>query len=683
MYFQKIRTSQSKRWCWWSTLAALTILTVIFIAVPLVIWTDKNKEKCYDYESDDESSEQYPFLFLAGDEESEFILCEKGEIQMKANLGIFHRYVREERVNVYEYSQNAILNITRLNENCLRMEWTGISSSLEPLRDCYIMKDRDLSDLVWFGAHEMYSQSWPMKNVNINMTPFLPHDYLADLTYQARDTFGPVLHPLWLVSNGAGILVDRGTPLSVSIQQDDEHGEICLQALPYSLECIPDSYEQTELHYTVCIHDTVVETAKYFLDQIANPRAVPARETFESPIWSTWGAFKTNINSTVVKNYLANIRNNHFEISQLELDDGYGWGYGDLCMDLDTTELEGVPLTAWVHPFINPDTSTFMDKVDDDIFLPGKSKIEGDSVSLVKWWHSYGAVINYLDDKVVQMQHKALTDFIKNFGLTSLKFDAGEVTYLPKCVYIQNGENPGNFTTAYAAFVGNFSKDVTSRAEVRVGYYSQENPMWVRLLDRSSTWGLDNGLHSVLTAVLTFGIAGYPFVLADMIGGNGDPANMNQPADVDTALYVRWMQLSTFLPVMQFSLPPFDSKFARNVTDHARELVKIHKELADTLYNLSLQAVETGYPIIRPLWWIDNSAVSMLVNDQFLIGDDIMIAPILEDGNSRCVYFPSEWQWKRHSDEKVYPDSCEKRCEHGCQFTVALSEFLYFTRVKD
>jgi hypothetical protein len=39
------------------------------------------------------------------------------------------------------------------------------------------------------------------------------------------------------------------------------------------------------------------------------------------------------------------------------------------------------------------------------------------------------------------------------------------------------------------------------------------------LADKSSTWGYDNGLKSMVTTLLQFGIVGYPFVLPDMIGG--------------------------------------------------------------------------------------------------------------------------------------------------------------------
>ena len=124
-------------------------------------------------------------------------------------------------------------------------------------------------------------------------------------------------------------------------------------------------------------------------------------------------------------------------------------------------------------------------------------------------------------------------------------------------MYTRGVEDPGEFATAYAAFAGSLSPE-DSRAQVRVGYFSQVEPVWVRIQDRSSTWGVDNGLKSVLTTALTFGIAGYQFVLTDIIGGNGeDPARFDEPYTPSPELYIRWMQLNAFLPVMQFSVPPF------------------------------------------------------------------------------------------------------------------------------
>ena len=70
--------------------------------------------------------------------------------------------------------------------------------------------------------------------------------------------------------------------------------------------------------------------------------------------------------------------------------------------------------------------------------------------------------------------------------------------------------------------------------------------IYYRILDRASDWTIHDGLKSVITATLHFGLLGYPFVLPDIIGGNGDPDKSNKE------LFIRWSQLTAFMPAMQF-----------------------------------------------------------------------------------------------------------------------------------
>ena len=55
----------------------------------------------------------------------------------------------------------------------------------------------------------------------------------------------------------------------------------------------------------------------------------------------------------------------------------------------------------------------------------------------------------------------------------------------------------------------------------------------------------------------------------------------------------------------------------------------------------------TGAPIIRPLWWLDPEDKASLESDsQFLVGDSLLVAPILEPGaRSRDIYLP-EGNWE-------------------------------------
>ena len=89
------------------------------------------------------------------------------------------------------------------------------------------------------------------------------------------------------------------------------------------------------------------------------------------------------------------------------------------------------------------------------------------------------------------------------------------------------------------------SADPDLRAqEVRVGTRSQHQPIMFRMLDRQSAWGYHRAIRTVIPCALTFGLIGYPFVLPDMIGGNGvDEVHIDSTVYPDAELYVRWLQV--------------------------------------------------------------------------------------------------------------------------------------------
>lgn len=97
---------------------------------------------------------------------------------------------------------------------------------------------------------------------------------------------------------------------------------------------------------------------------------------------------------------------------------------------------------------------------------------------------------------------------------------------------------------------------------------TQDLPIFVRMVDRDSIWGLNNGLPTIVTTTIQMNLNGYTLVLPDMIGGNG--YNLNHPqADLPTKeLFIRWVQANTFLPVMQYSFAPwnFDNEVLNTYT---------------------------------------------------------------------------------------------------------------------
>lgn len=113
--------------------------------------------------------------------------------------------------------------------------------------------------------------------------------------------------------------------------------------------------------------------------------------------------------------------------------------------------------------------------------------------------------------------------------------------------------------------------------------------VWVREFDKQSRWDASNGLRSLVSSALQFGVLGYAWVLPDMVGGNAYNDDAPQPAEqapgaVDEAgigaggarntsgfwygslpdeeLYTRWCTANALLPALQFSIAPwqYDAK---------------------------------------------------------------------------------------------------------------------------
>ena len=611
-----------------------------------------------------------------------FSLCHDGQSLISGSIGLGRSFYREPRINRYQYTNLTTLNITRHSvkqDNCVRIEWVGHSSSDLPLLDCFDITN----DVYWYGGYEVFNQHWPINDDVRNMTPFLPRDIM--LEDASLNWFGPIIHPVWYNSKGVVLYVDEDVPLHVSVENNGGNKRICLQSVFYSAKCFPSSLAYSHLKYTICGFENISQSAQYFLKEslaVQHPNSTPSIDLFLKPIWTSWAAMKTNVSLDNLKDFASKIVP-CYPISQLEIDDKYSTYYGELSFDPikfpSNTDINatlsalGVPgISAWVHPFIEPSIPGFSDLLQNGTFLPGDNVVDGNSVSLIKWWNGYAGVINFASESIRQWQAQRLNDFVRKYSLAGLKFDAGGDSYVPQCIYIKGLTHPGGFSKDYVEFVA--SQSYSDRTEVRVGYFNQGQPLLFRILDFRSVWGIDHGLRSVIPTVLSLGLAGYPFILPDIIGGNG--YNNTEP---DKELYVRWLQLNTFLPVMQLSYGPW--RYNDPVIEtHATDMMKLHENIT-TQYILPLfnDAMKYNYPLIHPVWWVaPNDETALRLNDQFLLGDTLLVAPIVTQGAlNRTVYFPAG-SWKCLSSACSGSPSFQSGWSKP--ISVTLTDILYFKK---
>lgn len=178
-------------------------------------------------------------------------------------------------------------------------------------------------------------------------------------------------------------------------------------------------------------------------------------------------------------------------------------------------------------------------------------------------------------------------------------------------------------------------------------------PSFLSLPPVNASW---EGLQSILPTALAYGVIGYPFIIPGAVGGDyyvpGNDStilsyhSLDQPQLPDQELFVRWYQLSTFLPSMRFSHLPEEYK-SDFITDIAKELSALRETIVmPILKKYVKQAITEGKPIIRPLWMLDPDAASLQIENEFAVGDDLVVAPSLYRGQTKRTIFLPAGQWK-------------------------------------
>ena len=576
--------------------------------------------------------------------------------------------------------QDPELNIVSMNfsksstmDQCFEVSWTAPFNT--KLEDCF-----DTLSSHWYGLGEVLNQKWPIDKSNFKPTAFLTTDFVDEYS---PSVFGGILEPFVVNSKGAGLYVDEEVPLHISMN-DNDMKRMCFRADP--LKSYSSMYQRVFpnstniLKYTICIDKDIKQVHKLMFNAfIEKPPHHPDIEAIRKPIWSTWVRFKELINQTSVSKMADEIIKYNFEHSHLQIEGLYSDYYGDFEFSrkrfdsvtnmIDTLKSQSFRVTVIVSPLALLKSNIFTKGLDLGYWITvGNRNVTG----ITRWWGGVGGVLDTTNDNAREWFIQRLKNFQK-LKIDGFKFDAGETSYLPDNFRFSKKSitNPNYYTKSYVDIASHF--DI---AEVRVGYKTQAYPMYVRLLDRVSHWQAQNGLKSVLSAVLTLGILGYPYVIPDMVGGNSYFYESRKE------LYVRWAQLSAFLPCIQFSKAPWEFGVqSEEVLELVRDALKIRKSLLHIIEDAAINYNVTGDPIVRPLWWYwPEDHETFVADGEFMLGDSYLIAPVLYMNMvSHAIYLPAgvwEEQWREPKNQILSTGEL-------FHYNVTLSDICYFKLIKE
>lgn len=179
----------------------------------------------------------------------------------------------------------------------------------------------------------------------------------------------------------------------------------------------------------------------------------------------------------------------------------------------------------------------------------------------------------------------------------------------------------------------------------------------VWLGDNFSTW---KALKESIPMALGLSISGVPLVGAD-IGGFGD--------DSSAELLARWAEAAVLFPFFRIHSSKNCKRqepwqFGEECEARVKNAIEFRYKMRPILYKLFEEARSTGAPVMRPLFYLGKDALTISderLEDEYLIGNRLLVAPILEEAAAeRTVELPSG-TWKNLSTGKLFSGKFQYR----------------------
>jgi alpha-glucosidase len=241
-----------------------------------------------------------------------------------------------------------------------------------------------------------------------------------------------------------------------------------------------------------------------------------------------------------------------------------------------------------------------------------------------------------------------------DFGLSGWMADFGE--YLPVDLRLADGDPmllhnrwPVLWAEVNAQAVA--SRGLTGDALffMRAGYSGVQAHcplLWAG--DQSVDFTRHDGIGTVITAALSAGLVGNAYSHSDVGGYTSLHGNVRT-----AELLMRWCELGAFTPVMRSheGNRPDDNLQIDSTPEllaHFAAMSRVHAALAPYVRHLCDEAVATGLPSWRALFLhYPDDAETWTVQDQYLYGADMLVAPVIAEGATRRrVLLPGTASWR-------------------------------------
>jgi alpha-glucosidase len=325
--------------------------------------------------------------------------------------------------------------------------------------------------------------------------------------------------------------------------------------------------------------------------------------------------------------------------------------YPDLPARIAALKARGIRFLGYVNPYLAVDGPLYPEAAAQGFFA---RRLDSDAPYLVDFGEFDAGVVDFTNPAACDwFAEEVIGKRMLDFGLDGWMADFGE--YLPTDLRLHDGDPMQEHNRWPVRWAEVNARAVASRGRtgdvlwfMRAGHTGVQAYcplLWAG--DQSVDFSRHDGIGTVITAALSSGLVGNAFSHSDVGGYTSLFGNVRTEE-----LILRWYELGAFSPV--FRTHEGNRPDDNLQIDSTPELVagfvrwsRVHAALAPYVRHLVAEAQASGLPAQRALFLhYPQDAETFTIQDQFLYGADLMVAPVIEAGAvMRKVYLP-EGAWR-------------------------------------
>jgi len=297
----------------------------------------------------------------------------------------------------------------------------------------------------------------------------------------------------------------------------------------------------------------------------------------------------------------------------------------------------GFRVSLWQLPYLNPKNKLHEEVTEKGyavLSAYGKPPVDDAVIDL-----SNPEAVRWYQEKLATLLERGVGTFTADFGeaapLTGIYHESTSS-------FLEHNLYPLRYNKAVA--------DITREKTGNNAIYARS--AWAGSQRYPIHWGgdseiTDGAMAGTLRGGLSLGLCGFSF-WSHFIGGFSQKS--------PESLYLRWLAFGVLSSHSRcHGTPPTEPwEYGEEFTEAFRRIVELRYRLMPYIYAQAALASREGHPMVRALFFeYPEDPTSWLIEDQYLFGTDLLVAPLMEEAPDRNVYLPPG-SWIDYQGGRVY-----------------------------